>query len=49
LANVELKLGLRPHRTRPSVLQGAAISANQEPFFFFFFDAMMNILQVWTG
>jgi hypothetical protein len=32
----------------PSILQGA-ISANQEPFFFFFFDGMMNILQVWTG
>jgi hypothetical protein len=27
----------------------APTSANQEPFFFFFFDAIMNILQVWTG
>jgi hypothetical protein len=38
----------RSHRTRSSVLQGAAISENQ-PFFFFFFFAMMNILQLWTG
>ena len=42
LANVEPKLGLRLYRTRHLVSQGAAVSANQEPFFFFFFDAMMN-------
>jgi hypothetical protein len=49
LTNVQPKLGLRSHRTRSSDLQGAAMSENQEPFFFFCFFAMVNTLQVWTG
>jgi hypothetical protein len=50
LANVEPKLASATASNAPPVLKGAAISANHFGVFdFFFFFAMMKILQVWTG
>jgi hypothetical protein len=49
LANVEPKLRLQPYRTRPGFEGGTTISANYFGVFDFFFFAMMEILQVWTG
>jgi hypothetical protein len=46
LANVEPSSVCNRIERAPRFCKGA-ISADQEPFFFF--DAMMNILQVWTG